>query len=143
MSYDNLLPGHAYCITTVTAGRLPLFNSLTAARLVIGEMRRLHDAGALNSIAWVLMPDHLHWLIQLGEEESLGAVMQHFKGRSSRMLNNALNSQGSRWQRAYYDRALRKEEDLRQLARYMVANPLRARLVEQIGEYPHWDAVWL
>jgi hypothetical protein len=29
------------------------------------------------------------------------------------------------------------------LARYIVANPLRAGLVEHLGDYPHWDAVWL
>jgi putative transposase len=29
------------------------------------------------------------------------------------------------------------------IARYIVANPLRAGLVERLGDYPHWDAVWL
>jgi putative transposase len=38
---------------------------------------------------------------------------------------------------------VRKEDDLVGLARYLVANPLRAGLVQRIGEYPHWDAVWL
>jgi putative transposase len=47
------------------------------------------------------------------------------------------------WQDGYYDRALRKEEDLQQIARYIVANPLRAKLVNKIGDYPLWDAVWL
>jgi len=28
-------------------------------------------------------------------------------------------------------------------ARYIVANPLRAGLVERLGDYPLWDAVWL
>jgi putative transposase len=32
---------------------------------------------------------------------------------------------------------------LRNLARYVVANPLRAGLVDSIRDYPHWDAVWL
>jgi len=29
------------------------------------------------------------------------------------------------------------------MARYIVANPLRAGLVERIGDYPLWDATWL
>ena len=32
---------------------------------------------------------------------------------------------------------------LRDVARYIVANPLRAGLVERVGDYPYWDAVWL
>jgi hypothetical protein len=38
---------------------------------------------------------------------------------------------------------LRKDEDLQTVARYIVANPLRAGLVEKIGDYPLWDAIWL
>jgi putative transposase len=47
------------------------------------------------------------------------------------------------WQRGFYDRAIRKEEDLLAVARYIVANPLRAGLVSQLSDYPFWDAVWL
>jgi len=47
------------------------------------------------------------------------------------------------WQKGYFDRALRREEDLKAMARYIVANPLRAGLVEHIGQYPLWDAIWL
>ncbi|MGH8412134.1 MAG: REP-associated tyrosine transposase, partial [Pseudomonas sp.] len=38
---------------------------------------------------------------------------------------------------------IRRDEDLPAVARYIVANPLRAGLVEKIGDYPLWDAVWL
>ena len=47
------------------------------------------------------------------------------------------------WQAAFHDHALRKEENLHEIARYIVANPLRAGLVSSLAEYPHWDAVWL
>jgi hypothetical protein len=47
------------------------------------------------------------------------------------------------WQPGYFDRALRAEEDVREVARYIVANPLRAGLCRQIGDYPLWDALWL
>jgi hypothetical protein len=29
------------------------------------------------------------------------------------------------------------------MARYVVANPLRAGLVKRLGDYPLWDAIWL
>ena len=39
--------------------------------------------------------------------------------------------------------AVRREEDIRALARYIVAKPLRAGLVEWTGDYRLSDAVWL
>lgn len=81
MPYDELrkgrwpAPGQVYLVTTVTHARYPFFADFTAARLAILEMRRLHDAGRLASLAWVLMPDHLHWLFQLGPEGDLAGVM--------------------------------------------------------------------
>ncbi len=29
------------------------------------------------------------------------------------------------------------------IARYIVANPLRAGLVKKLGDYPYWDSIWL
>ncbi|MBB4592801.1 hypothetical protein FHR61_000481 [Xanthomonas arboricola] len=43
----------------------------------------------------------------------------------------------------HHDRALRKDDDLRIVARYLIANPLRAGMVERVGDYPFWDAIWL
>lgn len=57
--------------------------------------------------------------------------------RSARAIGRQL------WQANYHDHAMRNEEDLPSLARYIVANPLRAGLVARIGDYPLWDAVWL
>jgi hypothetical protein len=43
----------------------------------------------------------------------------------------------------FHDHAVRSEEELPALARYIVANPVRAGLVARTGLYPHWDAVWV
>ena len=88
------------------------------------------------------MPDHLHWLLVL-ENENLSELIRLFKGVSSQLLNMKLQRQGTFWQRGFYDHEIRKEEDLRTAARYIVGNPLRAGLVEAMGDYPHWDAKWL
>jgi REP element-mobilizing transposase RayT len=106
-------------------------------------MKRLHDAAAVESLAWVLMPDHLHWLLVLGNRHSLGQVLNVLKGRSARALNRHLGRRGAIWQPAFHDHALRADEELREIARYIVANPLRAGLAAKLGDYPHWDAVWL
>lgn len=38
---------------------------------------------------------------------------------------------------------MRREDDLRAAARYIIMNPVRAGLVEKVGDYPLWDAIWL
>ncbi len=157
MSYSNLSvgryssSGQVYLVTTVTAQRWPIFHDFNMARCVIGEMRRLNNSGCVSSMAWVLMPDHLHWLFQLGASDTLSRVMQNFKGRSSRAVKLLAEKQaagqvallGGVWQRAYHDRALRQEDDVRAVARYLAANPLRAGLVTSLSDYAHWDAVWV
>lgn len=149
MSRDNLrigrfsAPGRLYHITATTEGRKPFFADLACARLVIGEMRRLHEQRLLESLAWVLMPDHLHWLLRLQGPLSLSQVIKLLKGRSSKRLGERLGTGRRIWQRGFHDRALRKEEDLQQVARYIVANPLRAGLIGNVRLYSHWDAVWV
>jgi len=136
--------GRAYFITTVLAEReRRYFGDFSCARLVVAEMRVLHESGAVNSLAWVVMPDHVHWLFQLGETETLSSVAKSFKARSAQRVNRYLDRQGALWQKAFYDHAVRKEEDIQGIARYIVANPLRAGLAENIGDYPLWDAIWL
>ena len=149
MSYDALLRGRqslhhqVYCITTVIRDRLPLFTDFTTARLLVRELRRLHEAGDVVSLAWVIMPEHLHWLIQTSNSWLLSRVVKTLKARSALTINRHLQQCGSLWQRAYYDHAAREDEDICQLARYIVANPLRAGLVRDIGDYLHWDCIWM
>jgi len=149
MSYDALrigrvsLAGQLYLLTTVTSDRMPWFRDFRLARMAIAEMRRIEGEGRLTSMAWVLMPDHLHWLVQLGDQASLSDAVKAFKGRVGQRINATLGRQGAVWQKSFHDRALRSEDDLHEAARYIVANPLRAGLVQRLGDYPHWDAIWL
>ncbi len=136
-------PGRAYMITTVTEKRVAIFCDIFLGRLVIREMMRLEEDGHVHSLAFVLMPDHLHWLLVLQQNEDLSHVVGLLKGRSARRVNKRLDRRGPVWQRAFYDHAIREDEDVRKMARYIVANPIRAGIVKKIGDYPLWDAVWL
>ncbi len=94
-------------------------------------------------LAWVLMPDHVHWLLQLGTENALDGVVRRLKAASARAANRAVGRSGALWAPAYFERALRAEDDVAGVARYIVANPLRAGLVRSVRDYPFWDAAWL
>ncbi|MBV1911149.1 MAG: transposase [Kangiellaceae bacterium] len=135
--------GRIYFVTANTSDRVPHFLDFLTSRLLVEVMRDMERRQMVDFLAWVIMPDHAHWLIQLNEHYSLSKVMSHLKGNSARMINSKLENKGKLWQSNFHDHGLRKEADIKQIARYIVANPLRANLVEDIGDYPHWDAKWL
>ncbi len=123
--------GAIYILTTVTHHRQPLFAVRANAHAVIEALRHVERSGRSRTHAWVVMPDHVHWLMEL-RAGTLATCMNILESRSSRLMG------GSQvWQRGYHDHALRQEESLLQAARYIVANPLRAGLAEQAGEYPY------
>ncbi|AOE78536.1 transposase [Pseudomonas lurida] len=135
-------PNRIYLITTNTQERVPIFSDFHLGRLVVWQFRLAQHQGLANSLAWVVMPDHFHWLVQL-QKGSLGDLICQVKSKSTRSVNGATGRKGKLWQTSFHDHALRKEDDLVKMARYVVANPLRAGLVSRIGNYPLWDAVWL
>jgi Transposase and inactivated derivatives len=134
--------GQVYLVTFVTHDRRPLFSDAAVAHDAARAAtdRRLWYRSRL--LAWVLMPDHWHGLIELGAMESLSVCVQRLKTNTSRA---AARPEGPRrvWAPGFHDRAIRSDDGLRAAARYLVANPLRAGLVDRIGSYPYWDAVWL
>jgi len=137
------MPGHVYHLTMTTHARERWFLDFLAARAAI---RALNDSSTLQGsriLAWVLMPDHLHALAQLGNMDDLAGLVTRLKSASGRAVNSTLRRTGPVWQRAFHDHVLRAEEDVRIVARYIIMNPLRANLVRRVSEYPHWDAVWL
>jgi putative transposase len=149
MTYDALRwgrysePGRIYHLVFTTERRRPLFHDFNLARLAVHHLRLIDERAWTESLAWVVMPDHVHWLFSLGEAVDLARVAQTYKGGCARAINLRRGTTGTVWQRAYYDHAVRKEEDIQVMARYIVANPVRAGLVSRVGDYPHWDAVWL
>jgi len=126
-----------YVVTTVTVERKPIFLEFAAARALINVLQKHEELGFANTLCFVVMPGHLHWMMQLGTLHDLSDTMQVLKSITTRKLGKTV------FQKGFYDHAVRREEDIKNLARYMVANPLRAGLVNNINDYPHWDAVWM
>ncbi|HSX63349.1 MAG TPA: transposase [Pseudoxanthomonas sp.] len=134
--------GAYYVVTTVSFARKPLFVESPVAAAVIAELERAAQETSANSVAWVLMPDHLHWLLEL-KNETLSRCLQRFKSRSARAVNALRGTSGAVWQPGFYDHHLRSEHDLVAQARYLIANPLRAGLVSRVEEYPYWGCRWM
>ena len=134
------LKNQIYLVTYVTEGRKNRFTDFQSARLIIESLK---NSKHTKTLAFVVMPDHVHWLLQLLGEASLSKVLQSVKSVSARRLNHHLGRSGRFWQDGFHDHALRKEEAVIDAARYIIANPLRAGLVENVRNYSHWDAIWL
>jgi len=137
------LAGEIYHVTTTTFGREPLFRRFGVACAAASTITAQEVLGDSRLLAWVLMPDHLHLLLQLGDRDHLPTVVSRLKARSAASVARSVGRRRKVWSRAYHDHALRGEEDVQAVARYIIANPLRAGLVRRCGDYPFWDAVWL
>ncbi|RPH94561.1 MAG: transposase [Lysobacterales bacterium] len=131
-----------YFITAVTDQRIPWFKDFTLARLMCRSLYLPGSLAEATDLCSVVMPDHIHVLLQL-EDVPLHRVLNRLKSRSAITLNREIGRTGPFRAAGYYDHALRADEDRQNVARYIVANPLRAGLVKRIGDYPYWNAVWL
>jgi putative transposase len=136
------LVGQAYHVTFTTFNRTRLFDDFGLARAAMRQFGRLDAHGETRTHALMLMPDHVHWLFTL-ESGSLGRVMSRAKSRSAHAAKSLRPGIDNVWQKDYFDRALRGDESFRAVGEYIVANPVRAGLVDNPGDYPHWFAEWV
>jgi REP element-mobilizing transposase RayT len=135
--------GYTYSVNATTYKRIPTFSNFSSARKLVLSIKHSDDAYLTETIGFVVMPDHFHWLFTLGNQETLSNVMKVVKGRSAQLINRQQGSSGGIWQKGFYDRCIRRESDLRSITRYIIANPLRAGLVNNIKQYPHWDCIYI
>lgn len=130
------LSDFSYHITFTTKQRGCFFSKFEAAHLLRKCLRESDDLGNTNTLCFCIMPDHVHWLFEL-KTGSLSQAVSRVKSYYSR------TSKTKPWQDGFHDHAIRSEESLINVARYIVANPLRAGLVKSINEYSYWDSIWL
>lgn len=135
--------GQIYLVTFITAARIRLFEDHDIARQAAQALTEHRLWYRSRLLAWVLMPDHWHGLIELGAMDSLSIVVQKLKSNSARRIRAEHPDIQAVWEKGFHDRAIRTEAVVRPAARYIVANPLRAGLAASIGDYPYWDSIWL
>src|SRR6266852_5891909 len=85
----------------------------------------------MRPLAYCIMPDHIHLLLRGAAGTNLITFVKLFKQLSGYWYRNRFGSK--LWQKGYYDHIVRREDDLPGIARYILANPVRAGLVE------NWD----
>ena len=133
-SFDYIGP-YAYFLTFCTDFRHAAFQSAERVELVRTQILRASADEGFALLAYCFMPDHLH-LLAWGEraDASCRAFIKRSKQFSGFYYQKAF---GRRlWQRYGYERVLRGDEGVLSVARYILENPVRARLSRSVRDYP-------
>jgi len=131
-----------YFLTFCTLDRRATFRDAAAVDLALAQFRRTTRSWSFATLAYCFMPDHVHLLIEgttsAADLKRVAKRLKQGSGQSWKFRTGA-----RLWQEGYYDRVLRPGEDPKVVARYIVENPVRARLVAHPAQYPYLGSdVW-
>ena len=121
-----------YFVTLCTAGKRPVFAHGFDYALTLGILSRVAGRFGIDVLTYCFMPDHLHLLLEGNENTDLKEFIRVFKQMTS---YHRENKNGVLWQRSYYDRILRRDEDSVAVARYILDNPVRRGLAETATDH--------
>jgi REP element-mobilizing transposase RayT len=106
------------------------------------ENALLHfDAQRYRLMAWCVMPNHVHTLVEMREEFPLVSIVHSWKSFTSNAANRLLGSSGEFWMREYHDRFIRNADHFENVKRYIESNPIKAGLLVAIDEW-RWSSAW-
>ncbi len=128
----------AYSVTICTRDRAAHFRDVKAGCQVAQCLEEQAQQSGHRLVAYCIMPDHIHILTGPSDREDaepLPRFIQRFKSAATHRLWK-LGIAGVVWQSSYYDHVLRKDENLEQVARYILGNPVRKGLVSAVEAYP-------
>ncbi|MDD5223473.1 MAG: transposase [bacterium] len=135
-------PGRIFSITICLKDRKTLFAESKLTKEFVPVLNSLTQKAKVAVYAFCFMPDHLHVLVDVPEEIGLVDLVREFKGRSTKVAWGC-GYEGTIWQRSFYDHCLRKDEEVKVVASYILNNPVRAGLVEKWRDYPYSGSwVW-
>jgi putative transposase len=108
---------------------------VAAVNEAVLQLRRTSHAEEFAIIAYCFMPDHLHLLVEgTSETSNLVVFANEVKQRTAYRYRRRHN--GALWQKGYFEHVLRDDEATLAVARYILANPVRGRLVQEPHDYP-------
>jgi putative transposase len=133
----NILnPSRIFFATTKTSMGRRLLQSERNANLLIDILRSLVAEHHFKLHDFVIMPDHAHLLIEVGNLMTIEKAMQLIKGRFSRRLSREFGYKGEVWQRGFTEVQVMNKHDFETHRTYIAENPVKAGLVASAKEYP-------
>jgi REP element-mobilizing transposase RayT len=105
------------------------------------EEALLHwDGTRYHLLAWCVMPNHVHVLIETQTDFPLSGVVHSWKSFLAHAINQHLARTGAVWMQDYFDRYIRGDHHLAATVAYIHANPVKAGLVQDECDWPHSSA---
>ena len=129
-----------YFITACAHMQQNLFQRDQVAELMVATFSKYRDAGEFEIHEYVVMPNHIHLLISIADQQKLSRVIQLIKGGFSHSLRQNGIIFREVWEQRYYDRRVRNANEFAEISRYIRQNPVRKGLVERAEDYPHSSA---
>jgi putative transposase len=134
------LPNHPVFITCVTHDREKLFSAGDNIDLLWQIVHQTKERIPFNLAAYVILPDHFHWLLELPEEQpNFSTVIRQIKWKFTieyRKFRDVAPG-FSPWQKRFWDHVIRDETDLETHVDYIHWNPLRHGLVNAPEDWGH------
>jgi REP element-mobilizing transposase RayT len=130
--------GSIYFITFNTWERLTLS---PRARQVVLDACLFFNTQRYDLFALVVMPDHVHMLIQplLKTKEEfwpLSSIMHSIKSYSAKQIPKVIPHIGTLWQPERYDHIVRDDRAFTAIWNYICQNPVKAQLASSPNGYP-------
>jgi len=114
---DWLDRGHGSC----------LLRDLRTAEIVADALR-FFDGERYHLDAFVVMPNHVHALVQPTGNNSLSEILHSWKSLTANEINRVTSRREELWMHESYDHIVRDWEELLNWRRYIAGNPEKARL---------------
>ncbi len=142
-NYQRLrLIGACYFFTVVTWRRKPIFTDNNKVQLLRDALRKVKEAQPFHIDAIVVLPDHLHCIWQMPENDAdYSSRWREIKKAVSRQIDTTTNARHERliWQRRFWEHTIRNEHDWQRHMDYIHYNPVKHGLVKQPSDWP-WSS---
>ena len=98
-----------------------------------------YDGVRYRLLSWVIMPNHVHAMIETTPGFPLEAVVHSWKSFTAKQVNKILGRSGQVWEEDYFDRYIRDENHLSTVVDYIEQNPVKAGLVDTASDW-RWSS---
>jgi putative transposase len=139
-------PGQIVFITQVVKKRTPIFLNEDMVTLLKANIRYTKDNHSFKILAYVILPDHFHLLIQPNGESNFSQIMHAMKSRFTRAYKKkkGISNHINLWQRRFWDHVIRDEQDFENHFHYIHFNPIKHGYVDHPNDWVYSSYIeWL
>lgn len=111
--------------------RCTIFRDAVDRIRFIDRVARIFGELGILVLAWALLGNHIHFVL-LSTKARIGKAMQRALGPYAQSFNRRHGRVGRLFRDRFWSRPVESDEDLRGLIGYVILNPLRARIVDDL-----------